>query len=233
MPAAIRLAALLAALGLPPLLGAATPAFAQAPPCPSDFGGQSAPITCACTAAAAAAQGAAVWGSGPYTSDSRICRAALHAGAIPAAGGTVTVSPAPGQQSYAASSANGVQTSSYGPWSGSFTVAAAGGGGGSGKPPPLGQETTAAGPACPANFESQSAPLACACTAEATEAGTVWGTGAYTSDSSICRAARHAGIIPAQGGQLELGAPRFAHVDIHRVRHSGLPLCAQVLRRSG
>jgi len=163
------------------LLLIAAPATAQTA-CPSDFQGQSTALTCACAPEATAS--GTVWGSGTYTSDSRICRAAVHAGAIPASGGVVVVTPAPGLPSYAGSAANGVTTSNYGSWGGSFTVAA----------------PASAAAACPASFANQAAPLTCTCTAEAGMSGAVWGSGTYTADSRICRAAIHAGAIPASGG---------------------------------
>ncbi|BDG71094.1 LCCL domain-containing protein [Roseomonas fluvialis] len=163
------------------LLLLAAPAAAQAP-CPANFQGQSAPVTCSC--ATEAALSGSVWGSGTYTTDSRICRAAVHSGAIPATGGVVVVTPAPGLPAYAGSAANGITTSNYGPWSASFTVAA----------------PAAAAAACPATFQNQAAPLTCTCTTEAALSGTVWGTGVYTADSRVCRAAIHAGAIPATGG---------------------------------
>lgn len=104
------------ALGTLFLLGA--PAAAQSP-CPANFQSQTAPITCAC--APEAALSGSVWGTGVYTTDSRVCRAAVHAGVIPVAGGMVNVVPAPGLPTYAGSAANGITTSNYGPWSASFT----------------------------------------------------------------------------------------------------------------
>ena len=92
-------------------------AAAQAP-CPADFQNQAAPVTCAC--APEAALSGSVWGTGVYTTDSRVCRAAVHAGVIPATGGLVNVVPAPGLPTYAGSAANGITTSNYGPWSASF-----------------------------------------------------------------------------------------------------------------
>jgi predicted nucleic acid-binding Zn ribbon protein len=164
----------------------AMPAAAQAP-CPANFQGQSAPVTCMCEAQAALS--GAVWGTGTYTTDSRVCRAAVHAGAIPATGGVVTVTPAPGLPAYRGSAANGITTANYGPWSASFNVAAPGG---------KGDGATLA--ACPGNFQNQSGALTCTCEAQAALSGAVWGTGVYTTDSRICRAAVHAGAIPATGG---------------------------------
>jgi hypothetical protein len=65
-----------------------------------------------------------VWGSGPYTSDSNVCRAARHAGVIGARGGLVQLTPAPGQDSYAGSTRNGVTSSNWASYGSSFRVSA-------------------------------------------------------------------------------------------------------------
>ncbi len=68
-----------------------------------------------------------VWGSGPYTDDSSVCTAAVHAGVITLdKGGTVRVEMRPGQQSYQASGAHGIRTGSWGPFGGSFVVVGSG-----------------------------------------------------------------------------------------------------------
>lgn len=64
----------------------------------------------------------AVWGTETYTDDSSICTAAVHAGLItPESGGAVNIRIGPGQESYRGSTANGVTSSDYGPFDGSFT----------------------------------------------------------------------------------------------------------------
>lgn len=63
-----------------------------------------------------------IWGVDTYTTDSSICRAALHAGVITSAGGDVTVTRAPGQSEYAGSERNGITSQSWGSWDSSFTV---------------------------------------------------------------------------------------------------------------
>ncbi len=63
-----------------------------------------------------------VWGSGPYTSDSAICAAALHAGVLTPAGGTLRVVTEPGRQSYEGSARNGITTLPHGPAARSFRV---------------------------------------------------------------------------------------------------------------
>lgn len=75
-----------------------------------------------CPAGCAGAIGS-VWGSGPYTTDSAICRAAIHAGVIEDhKGGKVTVKLRPGQGSYAATVAHGVATSPWGSYDSGFEV---------------------------------------------------------------------------------------------------------------
>lgn len=67
-----------------------------------------------------------VWGSGIYTDDSRLAAAAVHAGILRVGEtGTVQVTILPGQQSYQASDANGVRSSNYGVWSGSYSFVGA------------------------------------------------------------------------------------------------------------
>jgi hypothetical protein len=55
-----------------------------------------------------------VWGSGPYTADSLICVAAVHAGVITAkSGGDVSITIGPGLASYKGSSKNGVTSADW------------------------------------------------------------------------------------------------------------------------
>lgn len=63
-----------------------------------------------------------IWGVGPYTDDSAICVAAVHAGLITAAkGGTVSFEIQTGSQSYRGSTANGITSLEYGPWPTQYT----------------------------------------------------------------------------------------------------------------
>lgn len=63
-------------------------------------------------------------GSGPYTDDSSICGAAVHAGAIRANdGGDVAIEIRPGEARYAASERNDIRSAAFErAWSGSFVV---------------------------------------------------------------------------------------------------------------
>jgi hypothetical protein len=62
-----------------------------------------------------------VWGTDIYTDDSAVCVAAVHVGLITfASGGHVTFQMRPGQASYVGSTRNGVTTSNWGSWPGSY-----------------------------------------------------------------------------------------------------------------
>ncbi len=139
-----------------------------------------------------------VWGTTIYTSDSNVCKAAIHVGAIKSdKGGEVTVKAAPGCSAYTSTTANGVTTTAYAQWEGSFYFP----GHGDGKCAP----GTAINPGvCPANLIGAKlgadGQLKCDCGANPT--GSVYGTMVYTADSSLCAAALHAGAIPKTGGKV-------------------------------
>ncbi|WP_245820608.1 LCCL domain-containing protein [Flavimaricola marinus] len=61
-----------------------------------------------------------VWGSGPYTADSAICVAAIHAGVISSDGGEVTALLVDGLPSYRGGEANGITTRDWGSYGQSF-----------------------------------------------------------------------------------------------------------------
>ena len=159
--------------------------------CPETLSGYSdkKPLSCDCTAKAAAKGG--VWGSDVYTSDSSICRAAVHAGSIKPEGGKVTVYPMPGRGSYEGEERNGVASSDYGAYGKSFAFRT-----------DVASQTVVR---CLSENLAEGKPLTCTCRSVNVR-GTVWGTDVYTRDSSICRAAVHAGVIPASGGTLTVKA---------------------------
>jgi hypothetical protein len=139
-----------------------------------------------------------VWGSDIYTADSSICTAAVNSGLITyQQGGTVTIELRPGRTIYGCSERNGVTTSSYGPYQGSFVF----------KTPnteavvreaedqtPVLWNTSAA----MATFETGKT-LKFKCPSGGKESS-VWGTDIYTVDSSICNAAVHAGKLTVENG---------------------------------
>jgi hypothetical protein len=199
----------LAVVALPGMGTSASAAQAGgAPACPEKLVGQ-ASLVCACSAEATAV--GSVWGDELYTDDSAICRAAVHAGAIPESGGTIWAFERPGQPTYAASQRNGISSSAWGSWARSIAVRPA-------SEAPADAKPWAA--ACPANAVGlqPGAALTCSCSIEAIAAGSVWGSGPYTADSSICRAARHAGAVSAAGGEVRLrvGEGRESYVGSER-----------------
>jgi hypothetical protein len=78
--------------------------------------------------------------------------------------------------------------------------------------------------ACPANAQEMHEPTDCVCTAAsvAVEANApVWGSDIYTDDSNICRAARHAGVIPQGGGTVRV-TPRGAQQSYVGAARNGI-----------
>ncbi|MEL6177316.1 MAG: LCCL domain-containing protein [Myxococcota bacterium] len=72
---------------------------------------------------------------------------------------------------------------------------------------------TAQDDSCPSQMPSKLASLSCTCTPSQIQSGsTVWGTDTYTSDSALCAAAFHSGVIGADGGPIEVrSAPGCTH----------------------
>lgn len=62
-----------------------------------------------------------VWGTDVYTDDSSVCTAAVHAGLITVdGGGVVVIRVREGQNAYVGTTRNGVRTSGFEHWDGSF-----------------------------------------------------------------------------------------------------------------
>ncbi|MCL4188966.1 MAG: hypothetical protein KJZ85_15290 [Rhodobacteraceae bacterium] len=140
-----------------------------------------------------------VWGSGPYTADSDICTAARHAGVIGVAGGVVVLFAGPQTDRFEGSAANGIETWPWTALSPSFVFVA-----GQDAPPM---------PVC-GSLPEGTDRLDCICPEPPAQPGFVWGSGPYTSDSDICAAARHAGVIGAGRGPVRVlrvqGLPAYA-----------------------
>lgn len=135
-----------------------------------------------------------IWGTEIYTDDSSVCTAAVHVGLITVDdGGKVTIEIGPGQDSYDAAEANGVTSIYYGAWDGSFTFPDA--------PPGSGTFAIVATAGWTQDVTGlevgDSQTLACP---PGGPVDSVWGTGVYTSDSSICTAAVPGGLITVEDG---------------------------------
>ena len=161
-----------------------------------------------CLCSRSAASSGSVWGSGTYTDDSRICRAAVHAGQISSNGGAVRFRVTSGLKSYPASTRNGVSSGKWGSWSGSIRFNGGGSEIGSG-----GSILKTFCPATAAGYRGSGKTISCGCAGSETRAGLVWGSGPYTDDSKICRAAMHAGVIGISGGNviLRMVGPRSSY----------------------
>ena len=162
-------------------------------PCPRTLSvSRELPMPFSCTCSAQATTESAVWGTDVYTDDSGLCRSALHAGVISSRGGPITVTRSVGRPLYIGTERNGVLSNDYpaSPYSMVFKGTA---------PPPPGPGL------CPGTFavsRELPSPFTCRCSASATHAGGVWGTDIYTDDSSLCRAALHAGSVTSEGGTI-------------------------------
>lgn len=152
-----------------------------------------------------------VWGTDVYTDDSSVCSAAVHAGRITLAqGGTVTAFVHPGRTRYAGSARNGVTSSNFATYPGSFAFTAM-----------VAPDVVAPAGVTPIGW-SDSATRFRALAGQRQEvfcppggtAATVWGRGPFTDDSSVCTAAVFAGRITLErGGVVRLrpgpGRPRY------------------------
>ncbi|HUS28600.1 MAG TPA: LCCL domain-containing protein [Kofleriaceae bacterium] len=72
----------------------------------------------------AGCEGSHVWGSGPYTGDSNVCSAAIHAGVIDAKGGGFVVTIGGKVPSFKGSAKNGITTSDYEAYDRTYTIEA-------------------------------------------------------------------------------------------------------------
>ena len=126
----------------------------------------------------------AVWGTDMYTDDSSLAAAAVHAGVVaPGERRTVRVTILPGRESYEGSTHNGVTSSSYGPWQGSYRIEAAERG-----------ETVLSDPGALTDYRVHTG-MSFEFRVTGSSAGTIWGSGTYTDDSALATAAVHAGVL--------------------------------------
>ncbi|MEQ1787090.1 MAG: LCCL domain-containing protein [Acidimicrobiales bacterium] len=139
-----------------------------------------------------------IWGTEIYTDDSSVCTAAVHVGLITLEdGGTVTIEIQPGEDFYEATVANDVESRYYPTYAGSFTFPDAPPGSGDFDPSPASWTQNATGLS-----PGDSRTIRCS---PGGPPASVWGTGTYTGDSSICTAAVHAGLITlAEGGEVTI-----------------------------
>jgi hypothetical protein len=137
-----------------------------------------------------------VRGTISYTGSSRVCRAAIHAGAIPPSGGVVTLRKDGGRRAYRGTVRNGIKSEDDGGYPTGFSVI------GEGVPPAAAPNRIEAG----CTFSGRALRgeigerLVVSCPAGCGSVGSVQGSGGYGFESSICRAAIHASLLTDTAG---------------------------------
>ncbi len=128
-----------------------------------------------------------VWGSGPYTDDSSLATAAVHAGLVKdGEKGTVRVTILAGRDSYQGTEKNGVTSSNWPTHGGSFRLEGLA----------VHDPKVRPDPGTLGDFRGQSGKSFVFEVIGKTD-GTAYGTGIYTDDSILAKVAVHAGILKA------------------------------------
>jgi hypothetical protein len=148
-------------------------------------------------------EGHTIWGTDIYTDDSPVAVAAVHAGILRVGEqGIVRVTILPGRDSYKGSIRNGVISTDYARWDGSYSLERVTG--------PTSQPVVALSallspPATPAPTSRRAIGETYFVEVVGATGETVWGSGVYTDDSSIPAAAVHAGLLaPGERGMLRV-----------------------------
>jgi hypothetical protein len=160
-----------------------------------------------------------IWGTDTYTADSSICGAAVHAGMIAAEnGGNVTLIVLGAQPGFNGSLRNSVSTNFFNSFAKSFAFLN----------PTSGLVVSSSAPlVAPWNFSLTSfranvnVSYSFLCPANGT-LGSVWGTGIYTDDSSLCTAAVHAGKASLRKGGLVSAKISAGLSDYRGTRKNGV-----------
>lgn len=205
----------------------AEPAAASAPPFQADcttYGRQlisQGPLLQVSCPAGCEANGK-VEGTMVYTGASPVCRAGIHAGALPPSGGVMNVRIDPGRPAYRGTERNGIRSSDHPNYPTSFAVLVAG------APPPASWvEGGVVEAGCSFSGRDLRAelgkPYVVACPPGCAAAGDIAGTDTYAFDSPICKAAIHAGLLTDQaGGEVKVvvgeGRPSYRGGERNGVR---------------
>jgi len=157
---------------------------------------------------------APVWGTNQYTTDSFTCYAAVHAGKIPPSGGDIIVTIGGHLDRFVGSAQNGVSSADFGRWDYHMTFESASGAGSGGGSTQVEHDVASRPAASPVEeggtltWGSRGLPstrkigsrVKVTCPPGGRDAGWTYGTDMYTSDSMVCTAAVHAGVIGFGGG---------------------------------
>ena len=133
-----------------------------------------------------------LWGTDIYTDDSSLATVAVHAGVLlEGQVGVVKVTILAGQGSYTGSTRNGVTSSNYGNWYGSYRVEPV-----SKMDPSSLAETAYPDPGNLTDYRDRLHETLFFQVTGSTQ-GSVWGTDVYTDDSTLAKVSVHAGILAA------------------------------------
>jgi hypothetical protein len=149
---------------------------------------------------------AVLYGTDTYTSDSPVCAAAMHAGAISDRGGEATLKLEPGRPAYRGSKRNGVSTRDWGSYRASYRFV---GVPSAPPPPPVAKAPILIEAGCtfsandihgePGTVYRVSCPAGCNVAPPR-----IFGSDPYAALSPICVAAIHAGLASDGGGEFTL-----------------------------
>ncbi len=135
----------------------------------------------------------AIYGTDIYTDDSNLSVAAVHSGALgPGEKGVVKVTILPGQSSYVSTVRNGVTSSAWHEYPGSYKVEPLSG---DRRIVATTRSTILPDPGSLWKYEKQVGQAFEFQVTGSMRGGTVWGTGIYTGDSPLAVAAVHAGVL--------------------------------------
>lgn len=133
-----------------------------------------------------------IYGSDIYTDDSDLATAAVHAGLLKVGQkGVVKVTILEGQASHASTTRNGITSSAWASYGGSYKVEAIPGGARSATV----SSKTLADPGSLWGYEKRVGETIEFQVTGSTSSGSIWGTGTYTGDSRLAVAAVHAGVL--------------------------------------
>jgi hypothetical protein len=149
----------------------------------------------------------ALYGTGTYSYDSSVCVAAVHAGAAKTeARGVVKVKMAKGLDAYRGSKRHGIQSHDSGGAAKSFFF--------TGFESKVDENSMFSCSKSPRDLKKEPGDKFTVTCPEGCGEGVLYGTDVYTTDSSICLAALHAGVIEASKGgpvtvKVSKGSPSY------------------------
>ncbi len=139
-----------------------------------------------------------LWGTGVYTDDSALGKAAVHAGLLrDGEKGILKLTMLPGQASYLGTTQNGITSSPYQAWTASYQIERVQGDVRATRASSTSTSTSSKILADPGDLQGYRDKVGQSFLfrVTGTTTGAVWGTGVYTDDSTLATAVVHAGVL--------------------------------------